>query len=267
MFVDESGFSLIPYVAKTWAPVGQTPVLIHQGRCSKFSAISGVTPRSRLSFRGREGTIRGSQVIASLRHLLRHSRRRPILVCSDGGPHHRSKLVRAFLDTQPRLEVHRFPGYSPELNPDEWGRSHLKQHELASYAPRDVRELRHGVRLSVMRMRARPRLIRSFVAASHLFDRATECTGGSGQGRFSSTSVKLFCPASVKGYDWSNRCGNHGYSRDEVRDSREGFSRGPTESTGSSTDPEGQVGQKGENCCDDREDGKVTVDPEEEPHE
>ncbi len=27
VFVDESGFSLIPYIAKTWAPVGHTPVL------------------------------------------------------------------------------------------------------------------------------------------------------------------------------------------------------------------------------------------------
>jgi hypothetical protein len=38
------------------------------------------------------------------------------------------------------------------------------------YAPHDVRELRRGVRLSVVRMRVRPRLIRSFVAASHLYD-------------------------------------------------------------------------------------------------
>jgi DDE superfamily endonuclease len=48
VFVDESGFSLIPYVAKTWAPVGQTPVLIHPRRWPKFSAISGVTPRGKL---------------------------------------------------------------------------------------------------------------------------------------------------------------------------------------------------------------------------
>ena len=48
--------------------------------------------------------------------------------------------------------------------------SHLKQHELAGYAPHDVRELRRGVRLSVLRMRVRPNLIRSFVAASHLYN-------------------------------------------------------------------------------------------------
>lgn len=174
VFVDESGFSLIPYTAKTWAPVGRTPVLVHQGRWPKFSAISGVTPAGRLYFRVREATIRGPQVVAFLHHLLRHIRRRPIMVLWDSGPHHRAKVVQKFLEEHPRLEVHRFPGYSPELNPDEWVWSHLKNHELASYAPHNVRELRRGVRLGVMRMRDRPRLVRSFVRAAHLYDGPTE---------------------------------------------------------------------------------------------
>ena len=174
VFADESGFSLIPYAAKAWAPIGQTPVLLHQGRWPKFSAISGVTPAGRLYFRVHEDSIRGPQVIAFLRHLLRHIRRRPIMVFWDNGPHHRSVVVREFLEAHPRLEVHRFPGYSPELNPDEWVWSHLKNHELASYAPHDVRELRRGVRLGVMRMRDRPALIRSFVDATHLYEVSTD---------------------------------------------------------------------------------------------
>ena len=90
--------------------------------------------------------------------------------------HHRSKLVKEYIEEHPRLEVHRFPGYSPELNPDEWVWSHLKNHELASYAPHDVKELRRGIRLGVMRMRDRPRLISSFVKAAHLYDAPTDRT-------------------------------------------------------------------------------------------
>lgn len=168
VFVDESGFSLIPYAAKTWAPVGETPVLIHQGRWPKFSAISGVTPRGRLYFRVHEKSIRGPQVVAFLHHLLRHIRRRPIMLFWDNGPHHRSKLVQGFLREHPRIEAHRLPGYSPELNPDEWVWAHLKKHELASYAPRDLGELRDGIRHAVMRIRVRPELIRSFFRASAL---------------------------------------------------------------------------------------------------
>ncbi len=183
VFVDESGFSLIPYTAKAWAPVGKTPVLVHQGRWPKFSAISGVTPAGRLYFRVHERSVRGPQVVAFLHHLLRHIRRRPVMVFWDSGPHHRGKVVQTFLKDHPRLEAHRFPGYSPELNPDEWVWRHLKNHELASYAPHDVKELRRGLRLGVMRVRDRPRLIRSFIKAAHLYDGPTDRTAYPYSGR------------------------------------------------------------------------------------
>jgi putative transposase len=109
-----------------------------------------VTPTDRLYFRVHESSIRGTKVVAFLRHLLRHVRRRPIVVFWDGGPHHRANVVRSSLAIQPRLELHRFSGYSPELIPDDWVWNHLKEHEPASYAPHDVRELRRGVRLSVL---------------------------------------------------------------------------------------------------------------------
>jgi hypothetical protein len=44
VFADESGFLLIPHVAKTWSPQGCTPVHYHrQGRRDKFSVISGIS--------------------------------------------------------------------------------------------------------------------------------------------------------------------------------------------------------------------------------
>jgi len=52
----------------------------------------------------------------------------------------------------------------------EWVWRHLKSHELASYAPHDVKELSRELRRAVVRMRVRPKLIRSFVAATHLYD-------------------------------------------------------------------------------------------------
>ncbi len=94
-------------------------MLVHQGRWPKFSAISGVTPRGKLYIRVHEDTVATEEVIEFLQHLLRHIRRRPIMIFWDGGRPHRSDETRAFLRGHPRLEAHRFPGYSPELNPDE----------------------------------------------------------------------------------------------------------------------------------------------------
>ncbi len=40
------------------------------------------------------------------------------MVFRDSGPHYRSKLVRTVLEGHLRLDAHRYPGDSPELNPD-----------------------------------------------------------------------------------------------------------------------------------------------------
>ncbi|MGI0131470.1 MAG: hypothetical protein ACREEC_15205 [Thermoplasmata archaeon] len=41
---------------------------------------------------------------------------------------------------------------------------------MHSYAPHDVKELGRELRRAIVRMRVRPKLIRSFVAATHLYD-------------------------------------------------------------------------------------------------
>ena len=168
IFVDKSTLSLMLYNAKTWAPVGKTPVRVHQGRWPKVSAIGGITARGRLYLKVRKGSIRGPQVVAFLKHLQRHIHRRPIRVLWDNGQPHRSKLVRAYLEKNPRVEVHRFPGYSPERSPEEWVWAHLKKHERASFAPHDLQELKRRVRLAVVRMGDRPKLLRKLAGSSKL---------------------------------------------------------------------------------------------------
>jgi hypothetical protein len=63
--------------------------------------------------------ITGAEVITFLRYLLRHLRGSVVLLW-DGGKIHRHRDVQAFLQQYPRVKVHRFPGYAPELNPDEF---------------------------------------------------------------------------------------------------------------------------------------------------
>ena len=45
MFLDESGFLLVPSVRRTWAPCGKTPLLVHRYARDKLSAISAVSVR------------------------------------------------------------------------------------------------------------------------------------------------------------------------------------------------------------------------------
>jgi len=109
--------------------VGQTPIVTHCYRWPKFSAISGVSTKGKLYIFVRAGTIATPQVLVFLRHLLRHLRG-PVDLLWDRGSIHRRREVRAFLADHPRLHVHYFPAYAPELNPAEyvWAQA---DHELA----------------------------------------------------------------------------------------------------------------------------------------
>ena len=48
LFVDEAGFYLLPFVARTYAPIGQTPILRAPLTYDHLSVISAVTPDGRL---------------------------------------------------------------------------------------------------------------------------------------------------------------------------------------------------------------------------
>jgi len=162
VFLDESGFSLLPTACKTWAPQGCTPVLWHCFNWPKLSAISAVTPHPRAHLRLVRGTIRSAELIAFVRHLLRQI---PglIFLFWDGLNTHRSKQTRAALEQYAhRLRVYRLSAYAPELNPDEglWG--WMKQHALAGHCPPHVEALEHSVRLALRRLRRHLSVIRSF---------------------------------------------------------------------------------------------------------
>jgi len=128
-----------------------------------------VSPKRRrvaLYLRCRPRNLAGRDIQAFLRHLLRH-RRGPVDLLWDGGSIHRGREVRAFLATHPRLRVHPFPAYAPELNPAEyvWART---DRALANGAPDDLRSLRHHLDSSIRRLRRSQARLWSCIYASEL---------------------------------------------------------------------------------------------------
>lgn len=112
VFVDESGLSERPSVARTWAPRGETPQLTFHFNWGKLAVIAGVT-WWQFYFRLYPGKIRSPQVVDFLRRLLRQIRGK-LLVIWDGLAAHRSRHVRDFLTTVgDRLCLARLPAYAP----------------------------------------------------------------------------------------------------------------------------------------------------------
>ena len=172
VFLDESGFQLLPSVRRTWSPRGQTPVVRHRyERRTKISAISAVTVSPSRQQCGLYAcfhfdNISHLEVAHFLRLLLRHLRG-PMIVLWDGGATHKGAAVRALLTRHSRLHVERFPAYAPELNPDEqvWG--HLKG-RLANGCPDTAEELLADLTRETRTIRKQSNLVRGFILGSEL---------------------------------------------------------------------------------------------------
>ena len=142
VFLDESGFFLTPTVRRTFAPRGKTPVLTTWDRRDKLSAISALTvsptaTRPNLYFRVSSANLHADEVVAFLADL--HRRLGPLTVIWDRSQiHNKAQLVKAWLAEHPDVVAEDFPGYVPDLNPDEgvWGWT--KYGRLANLAAANV---------------------------------------------------------------------------------------------------------------------------------
>lgn len=168
-FQDESGVSQRPSIRRTWAPKGETPVLIHAFNWSKLSICAAIGyrwdgRRSRLFFQTREGSYNTESLIAFLNDLKRHLRGRKAILVWDGLPSHKSRAMNEYLVNQRGwLTVERLPGYAPDLNPIEtmWG--NIKGKELANRCAQDLDELDTAVRGGMTRVKQSRTLPFSFL--------------------------------------------------------------------------------------------------------
>jgi transposase len=161
LFLDESGFYPLPSVVRTYAPVGQTPILRDWGTRDHLSAISAISPEGKLYFHSQDRALDPADVIAFLEHLLREVPGRLVIIW-DGAPIHRSRVIKEFLAHGAALRLHleRLPAYAPELNPGEGLWQQLKGVELRNLCCVDIPHLRSELRGAVKRVRRKPRMLK-----------------------------------------------------------------------------------------------------------
>jgi transposase len=147
-------------VVRTYAPVGQTPILREWWTREPLSAVSAISPEGQLYFRSQDHAINSDDVVAFLEHLLREVPRQMVLI-GDGAPIHRSHRSKEFLanEAAPRLHVERLPAYAPDRNPGEGLWQQLKGGELRNVCCLDIPHLRGELRDAVKRVRRKPRIL------------------------------------------------------------------------------------------------------------
>ena len=170
VFVDESGFYLLPGVVKSYSPEGLTPVLYEWQTRDHLSVMGGLTPAGKVYVLVRPESLNGLHTVEFLRHLVRYAGPR-LLVIWDGSPIHRRAEVKEFLSGSAGrgVWVERLPGYAPDLNPwDTGGWDHLKHVEMRNLVCLDLEELHLELHLAIGRLRQKPKLIPAFFKAAGL---------------------------------------------------------------------------------------------------
>jgi len=171
VFLDESGFSLTPSVRRTLAPRGQTPVLDAWDRRDRISAISCVTlspvdgrPGLYFELLPDNATVHAAEVVAFLQQLRRQLRGPFTVVWDRHGIHSKAKAVKAFLAKHPQVVAEDFPGYAPQLNPDEYVWGWTKYSRLSNLAAWDTEELWDRIADALIDLKFQPKLLHAFIS-------------------------------------------------------------------------------------------------------
>jgi transposase len=164
-FGDEAGVKSTAHAGTTWAPKGQTPVLRTTGARFGLNILSAISARGDLRFMLRKGTVNGDVFITFLKRLV-YGAKSSIYLIVDGHPSHKTKKVKKFVaGMKGKLELVILPGYSPEINPDEFVWNELKTHGLSRMTVTDPDDLTRKVLSLLRQLQRNPKKVASFFQA------------------------------------------------------------------------------------------------------
>ena len=163
-FADEAGIRSDHHAGTTWGQVGRTPVVKTTGARHSLNMISAVTAKGKLRFSTFTGGFNAEKFIEFCTKLL-HDTDGPVFLVVDGHPAHKAKKTKKFVaSTHGRLRLFLLPGYSPQLNPDEWVWKNVKADRVGRAGitgPDQFRALAVG---ALRRLQAMPHIVRGFFA-------------------------------------------------------------------------------------------------------
>ena len=165
-FLDEAGIRSDDPLGKTWAPRGKTPVVKTSGQRQSVNAISAVNPLGAFWYKVYTGRLNASLFKEFLQDFLKY-RRRPVMLIVDSHPSHKAKLIAKYIkELEGRLELYFLPGYSPDLNPDEFVWHHMKNNGVSKKPLHKNEALRERVETDLSDIKNNPKLIKSFFKAA-----------------------------------------------------------------------------------------------------
>jgi transposase len=169
LWAEEMGLRSDHSAGRSWAPVGQTPLVQGSGQRFGANVISAISNKGRLQFSVFKARFTAAVLIDFLTRLLRQADGQKIILILDGHPVHRAKKVRAWVAAHAeQIELQFLPGYSPELNPTELLNQDVKTNALGRRRPRSQDELIGDTRSYLSSTQRRPQLVARYFDGQHV---------------------------------------------------------------------------------------------------
>lgn len=134
-WADEMGLRGDHAAGRSFSPQGQTPVILGTGQRFRCNLISAITNRGQLQFMVFKERFTVRVFLKFLRRLRRQNRRKIFLIIDNHPVHLAQATWRWFKGRRADLHVYFLPGYSPELNPDEYLNQDVKTNAVGRTRP------------------------------------------------------------------------------------------------------------------------------------
>ncbi len=162
---DQMGLRSDHQTGTSYGRRGRTPVIRGTGKRFRCNMMSTITNRGRLAFMVFKERFRAGVCLRFLRRLVRQANRKPFLIL-DRHPVHRSAKVKRWLAANhEKIALFFLPGYSPDLNPDEFLNQDVKSNALGRQRPAHQTEMIAGVRSYLHSTQRRPDVVKSYFQA------------------------------------------------------------------------------------------------------
>lgn len=118
-FEDESGIRSDFHSGKTWALVGETPVIKATGARFGLNMIAAISTRGNMRFMVVKETVDSDRICNFLKRLMHNAENPVFLIWDRHSTHCSGKVNDCIKSFKGKLTVFYLPSYSPELNPAE----------------------------------------------------------------------------------------------------------------------------------------------------
>jgi len=165
---DQMGLRSDHQAGTSYSRRGRTPAIPGAGKRFGCNLLSTITNRGHLSFMVFRERFATPVMLRFLRRLLRQRPRKVFLIV-DGHPVHRAAAVRRWVERHAhRMRLFFLPGYSPDLNPDEYLNNDVKANAVGRRRPANEPEMVRDVRGYLRSTQGRPDIVRAYFQNEHV---------------------------------------------------------------------------------------------------